>query len=153
MARKNSTDLFSSLRSQGLRKGVAKALADLEKSGKKGGGKAESLARQAIADLRSAADTIEKRLNIGGAGTRSTAAKKAATTRKRSAAKRSSAARKGAAKRASTKRSTTTARKATTRAAGTARTAVKKATGATKTARKSTARKTTTRKRAARKSS
>jgi hypothetical protein len=154
MARKNNTDLFSSLRSQGLRKGVAKALADLEKSGKKGGSKAEGIARQAITDLRSAADTIEKRLNIGGAGTRSTAAKKAATTRKRAATKRSTAAKKGAAKRTSTKRSAGTARKVTTRAAGTARKAVKKATGARKTtARKTTARKTTARKTTARKRS
>jgi DNA-binding protein HU-beta len=148
MARKKNTDLFSSLRSQGLRKGVAKALADLEKSGKKSGSRAEGIARQAIADLRSAADTIEKRLNIGGAGTRSTTAKKAATTRKRAAAKRSTAAKKAAAKRTGTKRSTGTARKVTTRAAGTARKAVKKATGARKTtARKTTARKTTARKR------
>jgi hypothetical protein len=154
MARNKNTDLFSSLRSHGLRKGVAKALADLEKGGKKSSSKAEGLARQAITDLRAAADTIEKRLNIGGAGTRSTAAKKAATTRKRTAAKRSTAARKGAAKRSSTKRSTGTARKATTRAAGTARKAVKKATGARKTTgRKTTGRKSTARKSTARKGS
>src|SRR5882672_8827715 len=105
MARKKNTDLFSSLRSQGLRKGVAKALADLEKTGRKSGSKAEGIARQAITDLRSAADTIEKRLNIGGAGTRSTAAKKAATTRKRAVAKRSTAAKKGAAKRSTARKS------------------------------------------------
>jgi DNA-binding protein HU-beta len=152
MARTNKNDFFSSLRSAGLRKGVAKTLADLEKSGKKTGNKAEELARQAVQDLRAAADTIEKRLNIGGAGTRAAAGKKAASTRKRTAAKRSASAKKAAAtrarsttKRSSTRKSTSaakratgTARKATTRATGTARKAAARATGARKTsARKS----------------
>lgn len=114
MAKRN-TDLFSSLRSQGLRKSVARTLSDLESSSRGARGRAEKLARQAIKDLRKAADTIEKRVNIGGAGSRSTAAKKAAATRKRTAAKRSTAAKKGPAKRKSSTRKTT-ARKTVKRA-------------------------------------
>jgi hypothetical protein len=130
MARNRNTDFFSSLRSQGIRKRVARALSDLESGGRGARGNAEKVARRVIGDLRSAADNIEKRLDIGGAGSRSSAAKKAARTRKRTTAKRSSAAKKGAAKR------TTTARKTTAR----------KATGARKTVRKA-ARKASPRKR------
>ena len=134
MARNRNTDLVSSLRARGIRKRVARALSDLESGGRDARGNAEKVARRVIADLRSAADTIEKRLDIGGVGTRSSAGKKAARTRKRSAAKRSTAAKKGAAKRA---------RKSTAR----------KTTGARKTsARKTSARKTTARKTSARKS-
>ena len=122
MAKKQSTDFFSTLRGQGLRKSVAKALADLETGGRSAGGRAEKLGRQAIKDLRGAADAIEKRLDIGGAGTRSRAAKKAATTRKAGSAKRSAGAKKGAAKRSrkataggARKTARKTARKATKR--------------------------------------
>jgi DNA-binding protein HU-beta len=128
MARKKNTDFFSSLRSQGIRKRVARALSDIENSGRGARGNAEKAARRVIADLRSAADTIEKRLDVGGAGTRSRASKKAATTRKRAATKRSAAAKKAASSRA---------RKATPRKATTAR----KTTARKTTARKSTARK------------
>jgi hypothetical protein len=137
MAKRGSSDFFSSLRAQGLRKSLAKALADLESSGRGTRGNAEKLARRAIDDLRSAADGIEKALNIGGAGTRSSAAKKGASTRKRAATKRSSAAKKGAKTRAR-KATSSVARKAT----GTARKATKrKATKRKSTARKSPARK------------
>jgi len=145
MARNRSNDLFNTLRTQGLRKRVARALAELEGGGRSARGGAEKLARQAVTDLRSAADHLEKRLNIGGAGTRSSAAKKAAATRKRASAKRSSPARKGA-----TKRATTSARKTASRAAGAAR---KTTARKTTTARKAAPRKTTARKRAARKRS
>src|SRR5258708_2664773 len=110
MAKKGSNDFFSSLRAQGLRKSLAKTLSDLESSGRGTRGNAEKLAHRAIRDLRSAADSIEKALNIGGAGTRSRGAKKAATTRKRAATKRSGAAKRGAKTRARK----TTARKTTT---------------------------------------
>jgi hypothetical protein len=129
MAKKKNTDFFSSLRSAGLRKGVAKTLADLEKGGKKTGSKAEQLARQAVKDLRAAADAIEKRLKVGVAGTR-TAAKKATKTRKRTTARKTTA-RKTAARK-------TTARKTTAR----------KTTARKTTARKAPARRTTARKRA-----
>src|SRR6478752_3527880 len=98
MAKKRGNDFVDFLRSAGLRKRVAKALSDLETGSRGARGNAERAGRRVIADLRSAADEIEKRLNIGGAGTRSTAAKKAAKTRKRTAAKRRPAAKKTARK-------------------------------------------------------
>jgi hypothetical protein len=133
MARNRNTDFFSFLRSQGLRKRLARALADLEGGSRDARGNAEKLGRSVIADLRATADAIEKRLDIGGAGTRSAAAKKAVRTRKRTTAKRSAAAKKGAAKRA---------RKTTART-----TSPRKTTARKTTARKTTARKTTARKR------
>jgi DNA-binding protein HU-beta len=142
MAKNRSNDLFSSLRSQGIRKRVARALADLESGGRGARGNAEKVARRVIADLRSAADGLEKRLDIGGAGTRSSAAKKAARTRKRTTARRSTAAKKGAAKRSSTARKT-----------GARKTTARKTTARKTTARKSPARKTAARKTAARKRS
>src|SRR4051812_15994575 len=127
MAKNRNSDLFSSLRSQGLRKRVARALSDLESGGRDARGDAEKLARRVISDLRSAADTIEKRLDVGRAGTRSSAGKKAARTRKRTSARRSSAAKKGAAKR--TRKTTarkTTARKTTARKAAPRKTTARK---------------------------
>jgi hypothetical protein len=146
MARKGNSDLFSSLRSQGLRKRVARALSDVESGGRDARGNAEKLGRRVIADLRAAADIIEKRLDIGGAGTRSAAGTKAAGTRKRAATKRSAAAKKGAAKRA---------RKATKSTASQASGTARKTTSSARktTARKSTARKTTARKRTTKRSS
>src|SRR5918911_124035 len=126
MARNRNSDLFSSLRSQGIRKRVARALSDLEGSSRGARGNAEKVARRVIDDLRSAADNIEKRLDIGGAGTRSAAAQKGAQTRKRAATKRSASAKKSA---------TTRARKSTGR-----RTTTRKTTARKSTARKSSAR-------------
>lgn len=135
MAKKSDTDFFSSLRSSGLRKSVAKALSDLETRGPEARASAERVAHRVVSDLRNAADTIEKRLNIGGAGTRGSAAKKAASPRKRAATKRSSAAKKGAttgARKSSAKKSTATESSGT------------KSTGSKSSTRKSTARKRTT---------
>src|SRR3954453_10948699 len=130
MAKNRNSDLFSFLRSQGLRKNVARALSDLESGGRDARGNAEKLARRVIGDLRAAADTIEKRLDIGGAGTRSNASRKAARTRKRSSAKRSSAAKKGAAKRSRTASPRkTTARKATARKATARKSPARKSAG------------------------
>src|SRR3954452_8217091 len=98
MARNRNTELFSTLRSAGIRKRVARALSDLESGGRDARGNAEKIGRRVIGDLRSAADAIEKRLDIGGAGTRSGATKKGARTRKRTSTKRSSVAKKGARK-------------------------------------------------------
>src|SRR5690349_415491 len=139
MAKNRNSDLFSSLRSRGLRKRVARALSDLESGSRGARGNAEKLARRVIGDLRTAADTIEKRLDVGGAGTRSSAAKKAARTRKRASTKRSAAAKKGAAKRARK----TAARKTT----GARKTTARKTTARKASPRKSTARKTSARKR------
>ena len=135
MARNQNKDFVSYLRSQGLRKRVAKALSDLESGSRGARGNAEKVGRRVIADLRSAADAIEKRLDIGGAGTRSTAAKKAAKTRKRTAAKRRPAAKKTGARKS-------TARKATSR-----KSTARKSTARKSPARKSTARKSSPRKR------
>jgi hypothetical protein len=140
MAKNRSNDFVDFLRSQGLRKRVAKALSDLEGSGRGARGNAERIGKRVIADLRSAADEIEKRLNLGGAGTRSRAAKKAAKTRKRTTAKRRPATKKAAKK--------TTARKTSAR-----KTSARKTTARKSTARKSTGRKTTARKSSARKRS
>ena len=97
MAKKTKTDdLFDHLRASGVRKKVAKAIADGANSKK--GKKAEALAQTALADLRSASDAIRDRV-VNRDSKRSDAAKKAARTRKRNAAKRSAAAKKGAATR------------------------------------------------------
>jgi hypothetical protein len=103
MARKQSDDLFDTLRGRGLRKRVAKTLADLDSGGRKTGSRGEKLARRAADDLTAAAEDIRKRL-LGGESSRSEAAKKAARTRKRAATKRSAAAKKGARTRARAKR-------------------------------------------------
>jgi DNA-binding protein HU-beta len=137
MAKNMNSDFFSSLRSRGLRKRVARALADLESGGRGARGNAEKLARRVIGDLRTAADTIEKRLDVGGAGTRSSAARKAARTRKATAAKRSAAAKRGAAKR--TRK--TGARKTTARKAAPRKTTARKTSGRKTTARRTSARK------------
>jgi hypothetical protein len=90
-------DLFTTLRECGLRKSVARAIADAEAAGKQGGAKAEALARDVINDLNKAGDAIRARVLDGGKS--SQAAQKAAATRKRQAAKRSAAAKRGAATR------------------------------------------------------
>ena len=136
MAKNRNTDFVSFLRSQGLRKRVARALSDLEGADLRGN--AEKFAQRVIRDLRSAADEIEKRLDLSGAGTRSQAAQKAARTRKRTATKRSAAAKKAAK---------TRARKATPRKSTARKTTARKTTARKSTARKSTARKSGARKR------
>jgi len=147
MARNRNTELFSTLRSAGIRKRVARALSDLESGGRDARGNAEKIGRRVIGDLRSAADAIEKRLDIGGAGTRSSAAKKGARTRKRATTKRSASAKKGAAKR--TRK--TTARKSPARKSTARKSTASRATGAARKAA-SSARKTTTRKRSTKRS-
>lgn len=96
MAKTKTDDLFDHLRASGVRKKVAKALADGANG--KNGKKAEAMAQSAIADLRSASDAIRDRV-VNRDTKRSEAAKKAARTRKRNAAKRSAAAKKSAATR------------------------------------------------------
>src|SRR4051794_2718986 len=102
MARKTNTDFFSSLRSRGLRKRVAQALSDLESRGPEARAGAEKAARRVASDLRNAADTIEKRLDVHTADTPSSATEKAAPTGKRAATKPSPAAKKGPAPRSAT---------------------------------------------------
>jgi hypothetical protein len=99
--KKRDKDLFDHLRARGVRKRVAKVIASRSGNGAKGRKKAESVARGAITDLRSAADAIKDGV-IHRDAKRSQAAKKAARTRKRNAekARRSSAGRKAARTRA-----------------------------------------------------
>jgi hypothetical protein len=101
MARKQSDDLFDVLRGRGLRKRVARTIAELDGSGRKAGSRGEKLARKAAEDLTAAAEDIRKR--ILGDGDRTAAGRKAAATRKRNAARRSAAAKKGARTRAKAK--------------------------------------------------
>jgi hypothetical protein len=85
-----SNDLFKTLRKRGLRKSVARAVADAEGGGKK----SSAIARDVLADLDKAGDAIRTRItNRDG---RQRAGKKAAATRKRNAAKRSEAAKRSA---------------------------------------------------------
>src|SRR3954454_21016810 len=95
MAKKNNTDFFSSLRSQGLRKSVAKALADLETRGPEARAAAEKVARSVANDLRNAAETIEKRLDVDRPDAGTNAAKKAASAQTRGAKARPPTAKKG----------------------------------------------------------
>ena len=88
--------LYKRLRSRGVRKGVAKRLAD--SLPRQGAAKAKP-AKRAAEELSAAVDEIKDRLNHGPR-TRSQAAKKGAATRKRNAAARSRSAKKGARKRA-----------------------------------------------------
>ena len=76
---KQADDLFDHLRARGVRKKVAKAIADGKSA--KNGKRAEALAQSALADLRSASDAIRDRV-LNRDSKRSEAAKKAAATRK-----------------------------------------------------------------------
>jgi len=114
MAKKNNTDFFSSLRSQGLRKSVAKALADLETRGPEARAAAEKVARSVANDLRNAAETIEKRLDVDRADAGSSAAKKAASTAKKAAStqKRGAKTRRPTPKKGQSTRADSTTKKA-----------------------------------------
>jgi len=101
MAKSRSDDLFEVLRGKGLRKRVARTIADLD-GGRKGGTRGKKMARRAAEDLTAAAEDIRQRLL--GDSSRTAAGRKAAATRKRNAAKRSAAAKKGARTRAKAKR-------------------------------------------------
>jgi hypothetical protein len=95
--KKQNADFFETLRSSGLRKRVARNVAD---AAKKADGRIPAPARKAIDDLRSLAGEIENRLGGSAAERRKAGAMKAARTRKAKAAKRSQAAKKAARTRA-----------------------------------------------------
>lgn len=95
MAKKPDDDLFRSLRARGLRRKVAKSLANLEGNSRRAGSKGQKRASQAVEDLSSAVDDIRKRV-LRTDRTRSKAAAKAAQTRARKTAKRSVSAKKAA---------------------------------------------------------
>ena len=100
MARKSRQDeLFDKLRASGLRKRVAKSVA--EATGRANRNTPQGVKKVAN-DLRALASEIEDRAT-GGPAKRKAAAKKAANTRKRNASKRSAAAKKAARTRAKAK--------------------------------------------------
>jgi hypothetical protein len=100
MARKSrQEELFEMLRARGLRKRVARSLADA--TGRANRNTPKGVKRVAN-DLRALAAEIEDRAT-GGPARRQAAAKKAAATRKRKASRRSTAAKKAARTRAKAK--------------------------------------------------
>ena len=146
MAKKSRTDdLVELLRARGLRKQVAKQLADATTSASK---RTPKQVLDILGGRRKKADDLEDRIT-GGPAKRKAAAKKAAATRKRAATKRSASAKKGAKTRAKAASKTPTARAKTAakRTTSRATTAAKRTTG---TAKRSTgtAKRTTSRARA-----
>lgn len=95
MAKNQDRDLLKTLRAGGVRKKVARVVA--ESTGKGARNKQPKLVTRTIENLRAAAGELDSRVRRSQ---RSEAAKKAARTRKRKAAQRSAAARKGAKTRA-----------------------------------------------------
>jgi hypothetical protein len=97
MAKKSRQDeIFEMLRARGLRKRVARTIA--EATGKTSS-RTPKVLRDAASELRSLASELEDRAT-GGPAKRQAAAKKAANTRKRKATARSNAAKKAAKTRA-----------------------------------------------------
>jgi hypothetical protein len=97
MASSTRDELFDRLRSGGLRKRVAKTVADGVSTAR--GGRAPKAVDDVLAQLKALTAEIEDRAS-GGPAKRRAAAKKAAATRKRNAARRSTAAKKAARTRA-----------------------------------------------------
>jgi hypothetical protein len=95
MATKLDEDLFRRLRASGLRKKVARVIAE----GTDGRRKPAKSVRGVLDDLKSLVDEVEDRAK-GGPAKRSSAARKAAATRRRKAQARSTAAKKAARTRA-----------------------------------------------------
>jgi len=95
---KADQDFIDRLRSSGLRKKVARRVADATSTAR-GRSKPTKVVRGVLDDLKSLTSEIEDRVTGGPAKRRATA-KKAAATRKRNAVKRSAAAKKGARTRA-----------------------------------------------------
>jgi hypothetical protein len=98
MAKSARDEMFDRLRVAGLRKKVARRVADGVHAAR-GGRKPPKAMRRVLDNLRTLTAEIEDRAK-GGPAKRSAAARKAAATRKRGAAKRSAAARKAARTRA-----------------------------------------------------
>ena len=100
MARKSrQEEIFEALRARGLRKRVARSIAD---ASAKTNRRTPKGVKKVASDLRSLASEIEDRAT-GGPAKRKAAAKKAAATRKRNASKRSASAKKAAKTRAKAK--------------------------------------------------
>ena len=111
MAKKKSRqdEIFEMLRARGLRKRVARTIADA--TGRTSS-RTPKVLRNAAGDLRALASELEDRAT-GGPAKRKAAAQKAANTRKRKANARSAAAKKAARTRAKSNGSTSTRRRAT----------------------------------------
>jgi hypothetical protein len=122
-------ELVEMLRARGLRKQVAKQIADATNGTRK---RTPTQVLRLLDDLRKLADELEDRVT-GGPAKRKAAAQKAAATRKRAATKRSTAAKKAATTRArksgtsTTKRAATSAKRTTTSAKRTGTATAKKA--------------------------
>ena len=99
MAKSARDDLFERLRVGGLRKKVARQVAD-GLGGVRDGAKTPKELQGVIDELKAVTAEIEDRAKGGPARRRSQAAERAAATRKRNAAQRSASARKGARTRA-----------------------------------------------------
>lgn len=111
MARKSRQDeLFDMLRASGLRKRVARTLADATG---RSSSRTPKVVKNAANDLRAIASQLEDRAT-GGPAKRKAAAKKAANTRKRKANARSTAAKKAAKTRAKNSSSSTGTRRRAT---------------------------------------
>ncbi|MEA2424811.1 MAG: hypothetical protein QOH13_1221 [Thermoleophilaceae bacterium] len=110
MARKSRQDeIFEALRARGLRKRVARTVAEATARTNR---RTPKGVKKVTSDLRSLAREIEDRAT-GGPAKRKAAAKKAANTRKRKANARSTAAKKAAKTRAKNSSSSSTRRRAT----------------------------------------
>jgi hypothetical protein len=96
MAKNSRDELFDRMRAGGLRKSVAKKVADGIDGAR---GRSPKAVQSAIDELKSLTAELEDRVT-GGPAKRQAAARKGAATRKRQAAQRSAAARKGARTRA-----------------------------------------------------
>jgi uncharacterized sporulation protein YeaH/YhbH (DUF444 family) len=100
MARKSRQDeLFEMLRARGLRKRVARSLAEATARTNR---RTPKGVKKVTSDLRALVREVEDRAT-GGPAKRKAAAKKAAATRKRKATQRSAAAKKAAKTRAKAK--------------------------------------------------
>lgn len=104
-------EFYVLLRRRGLRKKVAKTVANLEGNSRRAGVEGEAVAEKAVVDLTAAVDEIGRRV-LRTDARRSRGARKAAQTRSRQAAKRSSSAKQAAKTRAKVARARTPARQA-----------------------------------------
>jgi hypothetical protein len=98
MAKNVDQDLFDKLRATGMRKKVARTVAQAAEKAD-GRGKPPKVVRKTVKDLRSLVGELEDRAT-GGPEKRKAAAKKAARTRKQEALRRSEAAKRAARTRA-----------------------------------------------------
>jgi hypothetical protein len=95
MAKSRTDELFERLHAQGLRRRVAKTVADATGNARRGS-RPPAQVRKVVDQLRGLANEIEDRATGGDSRKRKAAGQKAAATRKKNAAKRSASAKKGA---------------------------------------------------------